>query len=182
MNQRKIATLSVCCAFLSLLLLVSTSTVTINNKMMAFAASSSDENKCQDSAKKIGNNADGHVSGHVCEIGLSRDSPNIHLSAKPGESEQKVNELTGNEFKYQSASASSNDKVLAIAEFQLKQSEVNNVQKSLLDKGWQITALHNHELFESPFMMYLHAQKIDNLNNALKDIKDTLQKTDCGCV
>ena len=50
-----------------------------------------------------------------------------------------------------------------------------------LHKGWQVTDLHNHELFESPFMMYMHAQKSDGLDNALKDIKDALQKTDCGC-
>jgi hypothetical protein len=180
MNQRKIAILSVCLS-LAFLLLVSTSMLNVNNKMMVFA-SSSDENKCQDSAKKISDNADGHVSGNVCEIGLSRDSPNIKLSAKPGESQQKANELTGMEFKYQPTSASSNDKVLILAELQLKQSEVNDVQKSLLDKGWQVTALHNHELFESPFMMYLHAQKSDNLNDALKDIKNTLDRTDCGCV
>ena len=89
--------------------------------------------------------------------------------------------MTGNEIKYQPASASSNDKALIIAELQLKQSEVNDAQKSLLDKGWQVTALHNHELFESPFMMYMHAQKSDDLNNVLNDIRDTLQKTDCGC-
>jgi hypothetical protein len=93
-----------------------------------------DENKSQDSAKKISNNADGHVSGNVCEIGLSRDSPNIKLSAKPSGSEEKVNELTGMEFKYQPVSALSNYKVLILAEFQLKQSEVNDAQKSLLDK------------------------------------------------
>ena len=149
---------------------------------MVFTSSSRDENKCQDSVKKISNNADGHVSENACEIDLSRDSPDIKLSAKQGESEKKVNELTGNEFKYQPASASSSDKVSIITEFQLKQSEVNNVQKSLLDKGWQVTALHNHELFESPFMMHLHAQKSDNLNDVIKDIKDTLDRTDCGYV
>ncbi|MGN6347000.1 MAG: DUF1259 domain-containing protein [Candidatus Nitrosocosmicus sp.] len=71
--------------------------------------------------------------------------------------------------------------MLVLAELQLKQSEVNDAQKSLLDKGWQVTALHNHELFESPFMMYLHAQKSDDLNNVLQDIRDTLEKTNCGC-
>jgi hypothetical protein len=179
MRQGKIAMLSVCIA-ISLILLISTPILNFNNKMV-FAASS-DENKCQESAKKISNNADGHVSGKVCEIGLSRDSPTIKLSSKQGESENKVNELTSMEFKYQSASASSSDRVLILSEFQLKQSEVNDVQKSLLNKGWEVTALHNHELFESPMMIYLHAQKSDNLNNVLNDIKSTLDKTDCGCV
>jgi hypothetical protein len=163
------------------LLLATPIIITNNNKIMVFASSGSDESKCNDSADKISSKADGHVSGNVCEIGLSRDSPDIKLSAKPSSSEEKVNELTGMEIKYQPASASSNDKVLILAELQLKQSEVNDAQKSLLDKGWQVTALHNHELFESPFMMYMHAQKSDDLNNGLNDIRDTLQKTDCGC-
>ncbi len=120
---------------------------------------------------KISNKADGHASGNVCEIGLSRDSPTITLSPKDSDSSKKVNELTGNEIKYQPVSASSNERVLMLAELQLKQSEVNDEQKSLLDNGWTVTAIHNHELFENPFMIYIHAQKSDNLNNVLNDVK-----------
>ncbi len=148
---------------------------------MAFATNSSDNNKCNDAAKKISKNADGHASGNVCEIGLSRDSPIIMLSTKQGVSNEKINELTSMEYKYQPSSASSTNKVLMLAEFQLKQTEVNNVQKTLLNNGWMVTAIHNHELLENPLMIYLHAQKSDNLNNILKDVKDVLSKTDCKC-
>jgi hypothetical protein len=112
MKQSKIAILSICIG-ISLILLISNPIININNKMVF--ASNSDENKCQESAKKISNNIDDHVLENVYEIGLSQDSSTINLSAKQGESEKKVNELTSNEFKYQSASASSNDKVLIIA-------------------------------------------------------------------
>jgi hypothetical protein len=44
------------------------------------------------------------------------------------------------EFKYQPASASSGGNILAIAEFQFQQCEVNDVQKSLLDNRWEVTA------------------------------------------
>ena len=143
----------------------------------AFAASSSsDEDKCKESANKISDKADGHASSNVCEIGLARDSPTIKLL------DQKANDLTGNEFKYQPASASRNDNVLFISEFQLTQDEVKNVEKSLIDKGWEVTAIHNHELHEDPLMIYLHAQKKDNLDNLLQDIHDILKDdTNCDC-
>jgi hypothetical protein len=53
------------------------------------------------------------------------------ISDKPSStsSAEKVNELTDLQIKYQSASASSDDKVLIIAESQLKQPEVNDIQK-----------------------------------------------------
>jgi hypothetical protein len=85
------------------------------------------------------------------------------------------------EFKYQLASTSSGGNVLAIAEIQLQQSEVNEVQKSLLNNGWEVTAVHNHELFEKPFMICLHAQEKDNLNSVLKQIRDAIDKTKCDC-
>jgi hypothetical protein len=146
----------------------------------AFAQSSSnnssDQDKCEESAKKISDKADGHASSNVCEIGLARDSPTITLLG------QRANDLTDNEFKYQKASASGNDNVLFIAELQLTQNEVRSVEKSLIDKGWEVTAIHNHELREDPLMIFLHAQKSDNRDNLLQDIRDVLsQDTSCRC-
>jgi predicted small metal-binding protein len=64
----------------------------------------------------------------------------------------------------------------------LTQSEVKQVEKSLIDTGWEVTAIHNHELEESPQMIFLHAQKIDNLDNITQDIRDILSSdTDWGC-
>ncbi len=147
----------------------------------AFAQSSnnnnsSDQDKCEEAAKKISDKADGHASSNVCEIGLARDSPTITLLG------QRANDLTDNEFKYQKASASGNDNVLFIAELQLTQNEVRSVEKSLIDKGWEVTAIHNHELREDPLMIFLHAQKSDNRDNLLQDIRDVLsQDTSCNC-
>ncbi len=57
-----------------------------NGQRMAFASvggSSShdddEEEKCKDAAAQISKDADGHVLGDVCGIGLSRDSPTITL-------------------------------------------------------------------------------------------------------
>jgi Domain of Unknown Function (DUF1259) len=143
-----------------------------NNK-----SNSDEQDKCIEAAKKISNDADGHASSNVCEIGLARGSPTIKLLG------QEANDLTDNEFKYQKASASGNDNVLFLAEIQLVQNEVGPVEKSLIDKGWEVTAIHNHELHEDPLMIFLHAQKSDNLDILLQDIRNVLNDdTNCDCI
>jgi len=150
------------------------------NQRLAFATSSNsdeEEDKCMDAAKKISDDADGHASSNVCEIGLARGSPTIKLLG------HEANDLTTSEFKYQKASASGNDNVLFIAEIQLLQNEVDSVEKSLIDKDWEVTAIHTHELHEDPLMIFLHAQKSDNLDSLLQDIRDVLKDdTNCDCI
>jgi Domain of Unknown Function (DUF1259) len=151
------------------------------SQRMAFATSSNsdgdDEDRCMESANKISNDADGHASSNVCEISLARGSPTITLLG------QEANDLTDNEFKYQDASASGSDNVLFIAEIQLHQSEVDTVEQSLMDRDWEVTAIHSHELHEDPLMIFLHAQKSDNLDGLLQDIHDVLKDdTNCDCI
>ena len=76
-----------------------------------------------DAAKKTSDDANGHASSNVCEIGLARGSPTIKLLG------HEANDQTDNEFKYQKASASGSNKVLFIAELQLLQDEVHSVEK-----------------------------------------------------
>jgi hypothetical protein len=56
------------------------------------------------------------------------------------------------EFPYQLASASSGSQVLMLAEFTLLQSEVDQVSQYLQDHHWTVTAIHNHQFFESPII------------------------------
>jgi hypothetical protein len=140
---------------------------------LAFASTSQ---QCEDSAKKISSKAEAHQNNNVCGIELSRDSPTLTLKDK------KINDQVPMEFPYQPASASSSSQVLLLAEFTLLQSEADSVQKSLEDNHWTVTAIHNHQFFENPRLIYLHAQKLDNLNTVLQDIRNALQKTSCGCV
>jgi hypothetical protein len=85
------------------------------------------------------------------------------------------------EFQYQPASDSSNSKVLSPVEFTLLQSEVDDVNQYLQDNHWTVTAIHNHQFFESPRLTYLHAEKQDNLDDVLKEIRNALEKTSCDC-
>ena len=84
------------------------------------------------------------------------------------------------EFPYQPASSSSGSQVLMLAEFTLLQSEVDQVSQYLQDHHWTVTATHNHWFFESPRLIFLHAQTQNNLDNVLQDIRNALQKTSCG--
>jgi esterase/lipase len=85
------------------------------------------------------------------------------------------------EFPYQPASASSNSQVLMLAEFTLVQSEVDKVNQYLRDHHWTVTAIHNHWFDENPRLIFLHAQKQDNLDNVLSEVRGALQQTNCGC-
>jgi DNA polymerase III delta prime subunit len=42
--------------------------------------------------------------------------------------------------------------------------------------------IHNHWFDESPRLIFLHAQKQDNLDNILREVRGALQQTNCGCV
>lgn len=74
------------------------------------------------------------------------------------------------EFPYQPASASSTSQVLMLAEFTLLQNEVDHVNQYLLNHHWTVTTIHNHQFFENPPLIYLHAQnKI--INTILQEIR-----------
>ena len=139
------------------------------------AFASSDTEKCKDSAEKISDKAEASVSKDVCGIELSRESPALKLKDK------EINEQVPMEFPYQPASASSNSKVLSIVEFTLLQSEVDDVNQYLLDNHWTVTAIHNHHFYDHPRLLYLHAQKQDNLDDVLHEIRNALEKTSCDC-
>ena len=142
----------------------------------AIAAAASDTSQeCKDAAQKISSKAEAHQSNDVCGIELSRDSPTLTLFGK------KINDQVPMEFPYQPASASSNSQVLMLAEFTLLQSEVDNVNQFLLDHHWTVSAVHNHWLFENPRLIFLHAEKQGDLNSILQDIRNALEKTNCGC-
>jgi D-arabinose 1-dehydrogenase-like Zn-dependent alcohol dehydrogenase len=70
------------------------------------------------------------------------------------------------EFPYQLASASSGSQVLMLAEFTLLQSEVDQVSQYLQDHHWTVTAIHNHQFFESDYMSK-HVSSFDFILDAV---------------
>ena len=147
----------------------------ISSSRLVLAASDT-SSECKSSADKISSKAEAHQSNNVCGIELSRDSPTLNLFGK------KINDQVPMEFPYQPASASSNSQVLMLSEFTLLESEVDKVNQYLRDHHWTVSAIHNHWFDESPRLIFLHAQKQDNLDNVLKEVRGALQQTNCGCV
>jgi hypothetical protein len=179
MNKRKQIIISSSTAVLATMFIAVTF-IGFSPRVALAGTSSSDDyeqqQKCKHSAKTISKDADGHASSNVYEINLARTSPTVSILG------EKANDLTDDEFKYQKASASGNDNVLFIAEIQLTQDEVQDVEKSLEDKGWEVTAIHSHELHEDPLMLFLHAQNSGHLDNLLQDLHGALKDdTKCEC-
>ena len=167
-----------CAASLTVAVIVIVSTLIIGpaltgSSRLALADTSSE---CKNSADKISSKAEAHQSNNVCGIELSRESPNLTLSGK------KINDQVPMEFPYQPASASSNSQVLMLTEFTLLQTEVDKVNQYLRDHHWTVSAIHNHWFDESPRLIFLHAQKQDNLGSILSEVRGALQQTNCGCV
>jgi len=55
---------------------------------------------------------------------------------------------------------------MVMGDLVLLQSEVNPVMKKLRDAGFEITAVHNHLLGETPSVMYMHYMGMEMQNNS----------------
>lgn len=53
-------------------------------------------------------------------------------------------------------------RALCLGETAVRQSQANRLIRNLQRRGITVTALHNHWLFESPRLMYIHWESIDN--------------------
>jgi len=62
-------------------------------------------------------------------------------------------------------------------DFVLLATEVNPVVKALTENGIAVTALHNHMLFESPRLFFLHFWGFDTPEKLARGLKATLDKT-----
>jgi hypothetical protein len=67
-------------------------------------------------------------------------------------------------------------KVAATGDFVLIGSEVNPVIKALVEHGIAVTAVHNHMLFESPRLFFLHFWGYDQPENLAVGLKAALDK------
>lgn len=54
----------------------------------------------------------------------------------------------------------SNGKALCFGEFVFRQKEVKPFLDAMADKGIKVTSVHNHWLFESPRLVYIHWEAI----------------------
>lgn len=66
---------------------------------------------------------------------------------------------------------------LVMGDLPLLQSEVTAVQASLLRSGFDITALHNHLLRDTPHIMYMHYMKTGDPVAISRELRDALKST-----
>ncbi|MBU5445507.1 DUF1259 domain-containing protein [Paenibacillus sp. MSJ-34] len=68
-------------------------------------------------------------------------------------------------------------KAATAGDFVLLASEVNPVVRALEEHGLTVTAIHNHMLFESPRLFFLHFWGYDNPEKLARGLKAALEKT-----
>ena len=67
-------------------------------------------------------------------------------------------------------------KAVAAGDFVLTADEVNPVASALSEHGITVTAIHNHMLFETPRLFFMHIWGYDGPENLAKGIKAALEK------
>jgi hypothetical protein len=75
------------------------------------------------------------------------------------------------------AFSSTNDQAMVMGDLVLLQSEVNPVMKKLRDAGFEITAVHNHLLGETPSVMYMHYMGHGNAKQLATSLRDALAES-----
>ena len=69
------------------------------------------------------------------------------------------------------------EKAATTGDFVLLANEVNPVVKALTENGIAVTAIHNHMLFESPRLFFLHFWGVDTPEKLAAGLKAVLDKT-----
>jgi hypothetical protein len=69
------------------------------------------------------------------------------------------------------------NKAAITGDFVLLADEVNPVVKALTDNGIQVTAIHNHMLYDNPRLFMLHFWAVDEPGKLAKGLKAALDKT-----
>jgi hypothetical protein len=69
------------------------------------------------------------------------------------------------------------EKAATTGDFVLLPSEVNPVVKALTENGITVTAIHNHMLFESPRLIFLHFWGFDNPEKLATGLKAAIERT-----
>jgi Domain of Unknown Function (DUF1259) len=158
---------------------------------------------CKSIASQIGSNAFPIQNPHkeICDISIMRDSPQIidqngtvlnkflvantlvevmghsppaAAAAATGGSNggggTGSNNTTGNA----SSSTSNTQKVMAMVEFALLQTELKPVLNLISKTNWTVVAIHNHALLETPDTIFVHADAKGPLESIIFPIKEVL--------
>jgi hypothetical protein len=73
--------------------------------------------------------------------------------------------------------ATGDGKAAITGDFVLIDREVNNVARTLLHHGIDVTALHNHGLMDTPRLFYMHFWATDDAGKLARGLKAALDQT-----
>ncbi len=111
----------------------------------------------------------GQKSGEVYKLSFPRTD--LHVVAKG------VAIKPGLALGSWAAFSGTDEKAMVMGDLVLLQDEVNPVMKKLRDSGFEITAVHNHLLDETPRVMYMHYMGEGNAKELATSLHDALAES-----
>ena len=153
---------------------------------------------CKSIASQIGSNAFPIQNPHkeICDISVMRHSPQIidqngtvlnkflvantlvevmgHSPAAPAAATGGVGADANNTTLNASSSTSNTQKVMAMVELALLQTELKPVLNIISKTNWTVVAIHNHVLLETPDTIFVHADAKGPLESIIFPIKEVL--------
>jgi hypothetical protein len=108
----------------------------------------------------------GQRSGGVYRVGFPRTDLHVRVGGieiKPGLALGSWAAFSGND-----------SEAMVMGDLVLLEDEVNPVIKSLRSAGFQITAIHNHLMNETPHVLYVHYMGEGNASEIAKSLRDAL--------
>ena len=152
---------------------------------------------CKSIASQIGSTAFPIQNPHkeICDISIMRESPQIidqngtvlnkflvantlvevmgHSPAATGGS-NGGDGAGANNTTLNASSTSNTQKVMAMVEFALLQTELKPVLNIISKTNWTVVAIHNHVLLETPDTIFVHADAKGPLESIIFPIKEVL--------
>jgi hypothetical protein len=153
---------------------------------------------CKSIASQIGSNAFPIQNPHkeICDISIMRESPQIidqngtvlnkflvantlvevmgHSPTATGGSNGGDGAGSNNTTLNASSPTSNTQKVMAMVEFALLQTELKPVLNLISKTNWTVVAIHNHALLETPDTIFVHADAKGPLESIISPIKEVL--------
>lgn len=102
-----------------------------------------------------------------CSVEKDRSNLNVTISGIPAKSVLK------GEFSYQGMNAAG--RALNLGEIVVLQDELNRFLTILKRNGIDISAVHNHWIFDNPRILYVHFQSIENPLNFARKVSEALR-------
>jgi hypothetical protein len=126
-----------------------------------------EETNCKVLEQIFGTNA--KAEKEVCKVEIPR---NIPITYKGIRLSPEIMEL-----EFIATFEQINGKTVVMGEFSLLESEVTPVLNTFRKGKIEISAIHNHWIYEKPRIIYLHFQGIGNMKNLAQTVKAAIQAT-----